>query len=504
MATITTLPVSSRTKRLARLGNEPAEVWGCTVLALCLLGYHPAAEDGGIYSAALAARLHPSLFPAEDGFAVAHTALGLFVPLLAVLVRTLHLSLNAVLLLAYIATVALTVAGAQRVLQALYPQAAVQRASLLLFAAALGMPIAGTSLYLADPYLTARSFSTPLLLFGSAFLLRDRWKACAWCLLVALLFHPMMTAWAAPVLGALLTLRSRKPIRNTALLGTAIFGTMALVQWFGPVDAPAMRAASLSRDYWFPSQWAWYELLGLFAPPALLLLLANMPASDWLTERAKQLATATAVGTLTTAAAACCFLHMSNRSLLLARLQPLRLLHFVYCIFLLLGGGALASLPWRPLRWITTGVAAISLLLMQRQLYGSSGHFEWPGQTPRNNYQQAFLWIRDNTPVDALFALDADYTRSPGEDAQLFRAIALRSSLPDAAKDGGIASVMPSLAPEWARVSAAQRALASLTDAERLAHLQPFGATWIVLPATSQTGFACPYRNPAVQVCRLR
>lgn len=507
MATVTTLPIPSRTLRLSRRATGMPDVLVGTVFALCLLGYHPAAEDGGIYAAALESHLQPSLFPTEHGFAVAHTALGLFVPMMTAVVHTLHLSSAAALLLAYVASTALTLFGALQVLQAVYPRRAAQRASLLLFAAALGLPIAGTSLYLVDPYVTARSFSTPLLLFALGYLLQDRLKSCAWCLLGALLFHPMMTAWAAPILGTLLTLRSRKPVQNTAVLGGALFAAMALVQGLSPADPAAVRAASLSRDYWFPGQWTWYEVLGLLAPPFLLLVLATRHAYDWLTDSARQLATATALATLMTSAAACCFLHMSNQGLLLARMQPLRLLHFMYCIFLLLAGGAIASLQrhsLRTLRWLPVGVAAAGLLLMQRQLYGNSGHFEWPGQAPHNGYQQAFLWIRKNTPSDALFALDADYTCSPGEDAQLFRAITLRSSLPDAAKDGGIASVAPSLAPEWARASDAQNGLAGLTDAERRARVQPLGATWIVLPATSKTHLSCPYRNSDVQVCHLR
>ena len=72
---------------------------------------------------------------------------------------------------------------------------------------------------------------------------------------------------------------------------------------------------------------------------------------------------------------------------------------------------------------------------------------------------QAFLWIRGNTPKDALFALDADYINAPGEDAQSFRAIAERSALPDYSKDGGEASIAPDLTAAWSIGQAAQRGL---------------------------------------------
>ena len=82
----------------------------------------------------------------------------------------------------------------------------------------------------------------------------------------------------------------------------------------------------------------------------------------------------------------------------------------------------------------------------------------------RNLWVQAFVWIRGNTPKDALFALDADYINAAGEDAQCFRAIAERSALPDYSKDGGEASIAPELADAWAIGQAAQQ---RLSDAER-------------------------------------
>ena len=90
-----------------------------------------------------------------------------------------------------------------------------------------------------------------------------------------------------------------------------------------------------------------------------------------------------------------------------------------------------------------------------------------------------------------------------GEDAQMVRAIAQRSTIPDAAKDGGIASVMPELADAWWAGSQAQEGLAVLPDAQRLQRLRSYGATWILLPTDSDTAFACPYRNGDAKVCRL-
>ena len=468
----------------------------CTGLATGLLGYHPAAEDGGIYAAATALRLQPDLFPAERGFAVAHTAHSLFVPLLAVLLRCLHLPL------AYVCLICLTLMAASFLLQQMFEDTRTRRGALLLFAVSLGVPVAGTSLYLADPYLTARSASTPLLLLALVFLLKRRGTACCLCLAAATALHPIMSVGAIPLFLTYLACSSRRPRRNLLLLALAVCGAMALLCVAAPTDSAAARAASLGRVYWFPRHWAWYEWLGLIAPVALLTLRRiALPGRN-----AGRLAIGTAAATIAVTLPALLLVSDSSRSFLLARLQPLRLLHLVYCVFVLLLGGWLFSLRPRWTWWAQCTallLAGLSLLAMQRSLYPDSGHFEWPGAQPHNGWLQAFGWVRQNTPRDALFALDADYTTSRGEDAQLFRAVALRSSLPDAAKDGGIASVMPQLAAEWQTGVRAQSGLAHLSDGDRLTRLGPLGVSWIVLPADSVTAMPCPYRNAVAQVCRL-
>ena len=187
---------------------------------------------------------------------------------------------------------------------------------------------------------------------------------------------------------------------------------------------------------------------------------------------------------------------------MLARVQPLRAFHFVYLAGLLLAGSLLARLPKRAV----AGVVAALLLIVfaaQRFTYSSSNQVEWPGLAPRNDWQKAFLWIRDNTPRNAIFALDNDYIETPGEDAQGFRATAERSAVPDYFKDGGIASNFSQATNLWLQGSQATAHLNQATDTQRLARLAPLGATWIVLPAHSATAFPCPYVNPGVRVCRL-
>ncbi len=46
---------------------------------------------------------------------------------------------------------------------------------------------------------------------------------------------------------------------------------------------------------------------------------------------------------------------------------------------------------------------------------------------PKSPWLSAFLWIRENTPKDAVFALDPKYMNEPGVDGHGFRAMAERS-----------------------------------------------------------------------------
>jgi hypothetical protein len=114
------------------------------------------------------------------------------------------------------------------------------------------------------------------------------------------------------------------------------------------------------------------------------------------------------------------------------------------------------------------------------------------------------LWCRENTPQDALFALDAHYITTPEEDAQTFRAVALRSVLPDFSKDGGEAAITPRLADEWAAGFSAQLNLDQQTTPELREHLDPYGVDWVILRTNSPAALSCPYRNAIVRVCRLR
>ena len=149
-------------------------------------------------------------------------------------------------------------------------------------------------------------------------------------------------------------------------------------------------------------------------------------------------------------------------------------------------------------------MAGGALLVAERRTYPASAHVEVPWEAPVNGWEQGFVWARDHTPKEALFALDARYiTRGKGEDAQGFRAVAERDALADYSKDGGEAAVSPRLTAAWVQGQAAQTGLEQENDTAREAELRPLGVTWVVLEADSITGWTCPYTNDQVKVCRL-
>jgi hypothetical protein len=190
----------------------------------------------------------------------------------------------------------------------------------------------------------------------------------------------------------------------------------------------------------------------------------------------------------------------------LARLQPLRSLHLLYILMFLFVGGFLGEylLKNRVWRWLALFVPLnVGMLVAQLSLFPASAHIEWPGSTPKNQWAQAFTWIRANTPVNAWFALDPLYMQLPGEDAIGFRCLAERSRLADAIKDSGAVSMFPPLADEWWRQVQALNGWNSFQKEDFLRLKTQFGVNWVVLQNSGTSGLACPFQNDSVRVCRL-
>ena len=514
------------------------------LFTLLLQGYHPLAEDGGLYVAGVQYTLDPALFPHYTLFVTEHLRFSVFAPTLAFLVHATHLSLAWVLVLTNLFSLWLTFYAAHKILRRTISNDTAQLAALCLLATFWTLPIAGTSLLLMDPYVTGRSLSTPLSLLAVAFAL-DPWPSlnratlrvphlrdgfivakvgsplpCALCLILAALFHPLMAAYAFGFILILRLTRLRQRHLAYALLTLSALALAAVLHALAPHESPAIIAAEMSRYYWFLSQWQWFELLGLAGPLAVLAALLRhfRKQSTTLNNTAANLCRANiAIGCIAILIVLF-FAHESSPTHLVARMQPLRVFLLIYAIMTLLLGATLTQLALEARqrqRSNTARLALATLLVLillalaatmftvQRNTFPASAHIELPWLTPRNPWSRAFLWARDNTPNDALFALDAKYVNEDGEDAQTFRATALRSALPDFSKDGGEAAITPALAEQWQQGATAQINLSTESDNLRDARLLPLGVTWMVLHSTASTAHPCPYNNGTIKVCRL-
>jgi hypothetical protein len=473
-----------------------------TPAVLLVHGYHPLADDGAVYVAGIKKLANPSLYQADAVFVSSPTQLSIFAHVLAALLRWGHIPLPFLLLGCHLASIFLFLLGSWKLAARIFVADFSRWGAVLLAACCFTLPVAGTSLSIMDPYVTARSLSTPLGLFALAALLDEKWMESVLWLAFAALLHPLMAGHIAIAMLTLAFARRRMWWSLGLFSGSGwVMCAVIFIVTRHTDPALAYNRAALSRSYFFLSTWRWYEYPGLLLPLLLLGIGGVLGRAPW---PARALAIAATVMGSCALLASICFVHRSG-SLLLARLQVLRAFQFVYIAGVLLAGGLLARLAQKHKR----AVAALYLLLGgvlfagQRLTYPESSHVEWPGLPPRNHWQQAFLWIRSRTPEDAVFALDNDYIEGPGEDAQGFRATAERSAIADWFKDGGIASNFPRAANPWWQGSQATDKLNGAADAQRLARLQPLGVTWIVLPAQTSTHFPCPFTNTRVRVCRL-
>jgi hypothetical protein len=282
--------------------------------------------------------------------------------------------------------------------------------------------------------------------------------------------------------------------------GFFLCGLVALLSLNHPITA-AYREAVATHGYFFLSEWRWYEVMGLIAP---VILMGIVYSRSGLKTAMGKLAAASALMGATCFLSALCFVHAAHPGLL-ARVQLLRGFDSVYCVGAVMLGGFLIDYFWSRGVWAGIGcfaVAFIGMALADNQSYPQSRRIELPGIAATNPWEQAFLWIRENTPTNAVFAADSTALPLRDEEAQGFRAISERSVL-DGAKDPGVVAIFPALAPDWAKYQTAERGLDQASDSQRIRRLRPYGVTWVLLDAGAKTSLPCPYRNSAVEVCLL-
>ena len=469
---------------------------------LLIHGYHPWSDDAAIYISGLLRMMHPTLYPGDAVFVLAHTRVSVFSHLLAAIASGFNLRLAPFLLVVWLFSAYLFLYACRRLALRIFADEQVSWIATLFAVACFTIPVAGTALFVMDPYLSARSFSAPFSALAVVAALDRRWlRTAIWIVLTAAM-HPQMGAYLA---GFILTLvlvdygRWRTAIA-CSILGFLGCGALWLADLHTPVTA-AYREAVLSRTYFFPGLWRWYEWVGLAAP--LLLLAITWRRSGPASPAGKVAAACVLMGTAASLAAFC-FVHPQG-PYLLARIQLLRSFQLIYIVGLVLLGGFIGRGFLVRHRWVPPALFAIATAAMfvtEIAMYPGSQHLEWPGSTPVNPWGQALLWIRDHTPPQAVFAISPTLLASPAEDLPGFRARAERSVLVDN-KDEGVASIFPDVAPLWKQRSDATAGMESMSPAELAARLRPWGVSWILLPPASAASLPCPWRNSVVAVCPI-
>ena len=491
-----------------------------TLLGFAVMGYHPGAEDDGVYLAAVKADLNPALFPHDADFFRVQLQATQFDYCMAAFVRATGISIPLAELTWHLISLFLILWACSRIAHVLFDEARAEWASVALVAAMFTLPVAGTALTLVDQYLHPRALATALVLIAVERILACRqWQAIPF-LILAFTMHPIMAAMGTSFSFFLIIVTTEREQKwldrkgssarqngsddeSKAGTNNAFVSTIPL-SWVFDAPNPSWRKALDAKDYLHLSRWAWFEWLGAVAPIFIFWLIWRIS----LTRREMALARFSLAVLLYGVFQFSIALIMGCTPALIRflPLQPMRFLHLIYFFLVLTGGGFLGKfiLKTAVLRWVVfLLVINGSMFYAQRQLFSESPHVEFPGRPASNPWLQAFDWISQNTPSNAYFALGAEYMGQPGEDYHSFRALAERSQLADADKDTAVVGQVPKLAPAWERQVAAQQGWESFTlaDFERLK--ADFGVDWVLVKYPRPAGLACRWHNSTLAVCQL-
>jgi hypothetical protein len=476
-----------------------------TAAALLIGGYHLGVEDAEIYLPAARKLLHPGLYPYGSEFFLSHGHLSLFGFVLAGTAKLTGISIDWTVFAWYLLTLFATLTSCWLFVCACFSSPRARWTAMLVATAVLTMPATNTALLLVDPYLTARSFSTPLTLLALTAILEHRYVHAGAAVAVTALFHPQMVMYIA-FLWAVMWVTERVKSRAREPLAVPASGFALIPTGFALSPARGnYREALYSRDYFFLYNWTWYHWLGLLAP---LAILAWLWRTDLRGTRAPFRVVTLALipfGLISIASAA--FLCSSPDFEMFVRLQPLRSFHLITLIFVLLLAGVIGEYLAKDRKWVPAAVAvplAVGMFIAARATYPHSAHIEVPGETSTNPWVNTLLWIRNNTPSDAVFVVDSRYFKDEPMDVHGFRSISERSALADYYKDSGVVSLFPDLADEWAQMSSATYGLNhfSVAQFKHLRNEYP-EVSWTVIHGASPAVLDCPYKRNSFAVCRM-
>jgi hypothetical protein len=480
-----------------------------TLLGFAAMGYHPGAEDDGIYLAAVKSHLNPVLYPRDSDFFRLQLQGTVFDDALASFARYTHISLPVSALLWQLASILLIVLACRSISMRLFAERHAQWAGVAMVSAMFTLPVSGTAIYLLDQHLHPRNIAAALILLAvSRVMARKHLQALTW-LAASFLMHPIMAAMGLSFCCILAVtwsdrvhqwIEERRIARHRAPVSVAAL----LPQWIFDKPNPLWKKALDTRTYYYLYKWTWYEWLGAFGPIVLFGLLWRLARKHNQTRLARF---ALAVCIYAAGQQVFAMAMLAPASLIrLTPLQPMRYLQLVYFFLTLIGGCLLGKFLLKASAWrwgIFLLVINGSMFAAQRLSFSASPHIEWPGQQPQNQWLQAFAWIRVNTPSDAYFVLNPRYLAAEGEDYHSFRALAERSQLCDGIKDTAVVTQIPQLAARWDRELEAQKNWQSfqLADFQRLK--RDFGVDWALVGSPFPAGLDCKWHNSSLTVCRI-
>jgi hypothetical protein len=479
-------------------------LWLLTFAALLVEGYHPFAEDAEIYLPGVEKILHPELYPTGQEYFLSHARLTLFPNVVAFSIRVTHLPMEVGLFLWHLASILFLLLACWELSGLLFSNAKPANArarwgGVCLVAALLTIPVAGTALYIMDQYLNPRNLAAFAGIFMVVEVLQKKYVRALLWLSFAACMHPLMWTFPFSFCVLLLLMESfESRWQSTAGLAALLWMPRA------PAASAAYHEAAKRHGFHYIQNWTWYEQLGIVAPLVLFCWFSRIARRrQW--SMAERVSRAFVVYDLIYLMAAL-VLDLPARFESLARLQPLRSLHFLYIVMFVVMGGLLGEyvLKDRVWRWLLLFIPlSLGMFMGQRALFPASAHVEWPGVAPKNPWAQAFVWVRQNTPVNAMFALDPEYMGIAGEDEIGFRCLAERSRLADGVKDNGVVSMFPPLADEWWAQVQAQTPWKSFRTEDFVRLKNTYGVGWAVVEQPGVAGLDCAYQNSVVRVCRI-
>lgn len=467
-------------------------------------GYHPGVEDDAVYLSAIRYRLNPRLYPHDFRWFTLQMQASIFDRFMAAWVRITHMPVAYSELLGQCLAAFFILWGCWALARRCFSSEAGPWAATALVGALFTLPVAGTALYIFDQYLHPRAIASGLILAAILAVLDRRILRAAILLVAAMVVHPIMGVFGVSYCAILWIADWLEKRRAARPVPAAAMALGLIPMWIFEGTSAAWRQALNTRNYYFLGRWTWYEWLGAIGPIVILWWMARYARRTNRPVMAR-LAGCGAFFAVFQLVAACIVL-LTPALIRLMPMQPMRYLHLVYILMAIFAGGLLGEnlLRNHAWRWLALFVPlCLGMFIGQRALFPGTAHIELPWVASGNPWLEAFTWVRENTPVDAYFALDPYYMQLPDEDYHSFRALAQRSELADAVKDAAVATQVPELAPLWQQQTAAVAGWRHFKKADFLRLQSELGVNWIVIRGPGIPGLQCPYRNQAVAVCRL-